>query len=236
MSEIVAAPTPTRPSRRDILFGGAMAATAGLAWARSPRTHLSALGSGKLEKVVPTTIGSWRYESASGIILPPPDDLARLLYDQQLSRSYVSDRDVPIMLVMAYGSSQGGMLQVHRPEICYPASGFRLTETATETLALRPGNLIPVRTFTATGDTRVEQVLYWTRIGDALPTGWTLQRLAIMRSNLAGYIPDGLLVRISTAVEDGPRATAALDRFARTMLAAMTPSGRRVVLGSGHAW
>ena len=221
-----------RPSRRDLLIGGVMAATAGIAYARDPRTKIASIKPDQLDKIVPLQLAPWRYESAAGIVLPPPDELARLLYDQQSSRSYSADNELPIM---AYGSSQGGALQVHRPEICYPAGGFRLTDTVVRQLPIGNGTTIPTRSFTATSDTRVEQVLYWTRIADVLPTSWTSQRIAIMRSNLAGYVPDGLLVRVSTIHEDPERARLSLDRFCRTMLAAIGPAGRRMLVGSHYA-
>lgn len=223
------------PSRRDLLIGGACLAVAGTTYARMPRRRLASIPTGRLEKLAPDVIGDWRFEMASGIVLPPPDDLARLLYDQQVTRAYVSEKHPPIMLVMAYGSSQGGMLQVHRPEICYPASGFRLSRTRTETLAIGGGREIPVRAFTATGDTRVEQVMYWTRIADDLPTSWTSQRIAIMESNLKGSVPDGLLVRLSTLVDQVAPARVALETFARAMLDTVGPLGRRQLLGSGVA-
>lgn len=222
-------------SRRDLLVGGVCLAAAGTAYARMPRHRLASIGKGQLEKLAPDKIGGWRYETASGVVLPPPDELARLLYDQQVARTYTSDTDLPMMLVMAYGSSQGGMLQVHRPEICYPASGFRLTGTMTQPLEVGGGHTIPIRSFTASSDIRTEQVIYWTRIGKALPTSWTGQRIAIMESNLAGYVPDGLLVRVSTVDTNAKAATAALERFVRAMLAEVGVAGRQQLIGAAAA-
>lgn len=220
------------PSRRDMLIGGALLATAVVTYARVPRERIAAIGPKQLDRLIPKQFAGWRFETTSGLVQPPPDALSALLYDQQLARVYVSDDAAPVMLSMAYGSSQGGMLQVHRPEICYPASGFHLTETRLHPV-VDPGHpTIPARSFTAASDTRIEQVLYWTRIADMMPTGWTIQRLDIMRSNIAGKIPDGLLVRFSTALEDSHLAFATLERFARELLVAVGPSGRHKLLGS----
>lgn len=230
-----AAQPSLRISRRDLLIGGACLAVAGGAYARMPRRRLASIPKDGLEKLAPDHIGDWRYETTSGIVLPPPDELARLLYDQQVTRAYTSDKAPPVMLVMAYGSSQGGMLQVHRPEICYPASGFRLSQTVTDTLPIGEGRGVAVRAFTATGDTRIEQVMYWTRIADALPTSWTSQRIAIMESNLKGSVPDGLLVRLSTVSDNVSTGRAILAEFARAMLATVGPAGRRQLLGASIA-
>lgn len=223
------------PSRRDLLIGGTMALAAGVAYAREPHTRLASIAPDELEKIVPLEIGPWRYETASGIVLPPPDALAKMLYDQQMARAYASDSQPGVMLVMAYGSGQNGALQVHRPEICYPASGFRLSDKRGGTMALGNGTSIPVRSFTAIGDVRTEQVLYWSRIADVLPTGWTAQRVAIMRNNLMGYIPDGLLVRVSVISPDREGSLAKLGDFCRAMLAASGAAGRRKLIGTRYA-
>ena len=223
------------PSRRDLLVGGGCLAAAGVAYARMPRRPTMLIGKDQLEKIVPLRIGGWSYETASGLVLPPPDQLARLLYDQQLTRSYSSPDQLPIMLLMAYGSSQGGMLQIHRPEICYPASGFRLSETQITDIPLPDGHRIPSRSFSASSDTRMEQVLYWTRIGDMIPTTWASQRLAVIRSNLNGAIPDGLLVRLSTVASDPAQAQQALKSFAATMLSEMPIATRRMLIGPNAA-
>jgi len=222
---------PATPSRRDMMFGGAMLAAAGVAFARMPRISSMSIGKGQLDKIVPLTIGNWRYVSASGLVLPPPDQLQQLLYDQQVARSYESGDSLPVMLLMAYGSSQSGMLQVHRPEICYPSGGFRLSKTEVIQLPLNDGAQFPVRIFTATGDTRIEHVIYWTRIGSMLPTSWTAQRIAVMRSNLEGLVPDGLLVRTSVITQNRDEALATMRRFIGQMLEATGKNGRRLLIG-----
>lgn len=219
------------PSRRDLLVGGATLAAAGVAYARMPRRALMSIGKDQLDKIVPLRVGDWTYETASGLVLPPPDQLARLLYDQQLTRTYSAPNALPVMLLMAYGSSQGGMLQIHRPEICYPASGFRLTETRVTSIPLEGGHAVASRSFTGRSDTRTEQVLYWTRIGNMLATSWSGQRVAVVRNNLAGWVPDGLLVRLSTVSDDADKSQETLKQFARTMLIGMPATKRRMLVG-----
>ncbi|WP_404711693.1 exosortase-associated protein EpsI, V-type [Sphingomonas sp. MMS24-J13] len=219
------------PSRRDMLFGGLAVATAATTYAGTPRTKLRMIGDGELDKIVPHQIGGWNEEAIGGLVLPPPDQLAQLLYNQQVARTYTADDALPIMLLMAYGSSQGGMLQIHRPEICYPASGFRLSGTREVSWEWAPGHHVPVRRFSAQSDTRVEHVMYWTRIGNDLPVSWAEQRIAVMRANLTGYIPDGLLVRLSAISEDPAQAEQSLERFASTMLASIGAKGRQQLLG-----
>jgi EpsI family protein len=219
------------PSRRDLLIGGTALAAAGVAFARTPRHPMMLIGKDQLEKIVPLKVDNWTYETTSGLVLPPPDQLARLLYDQQVARSYTSPDQLPVMLLLAYGSSQGGMLQIHRPEICYPASGFHLSETQVTSIPLAAKRDVAARSFIASGDTRVEQVLYWTRIGEMVPTSWTDQRLAVIRANLRGQIPDGLLVRLSTVSSDTAHAQETLKKFARAMLESMPLAQRHMLIG-----
>lgn len=228
---------PDRPAagvrRRDMLVGGLLAATGVTALAATPRRKDLAIGANELDKVIPLTIGPWRYQTASGLILPPADQLADDLYDQQLTRVYEPAAGAlvpPVMLLIAYGSSQSGMLQVHRPETCYPASGFRLTPTSPVDV-VADGKTVPAQYFSATRELRTERVLYWTRVGNAMPRTWSQQRLAVMSSNLRGRIPDGVLVRMSTLDGDDRTAGAALTRFADLMVGEAGRRGRRLLVG-----
>ena len=222
---------PLLPSRRQVLLGGALLATAGIAYARTPYRRLSVIGKSELESVIPLRIGEWAYETQSGLVLPPPDELAAQLYDQTITRVYSSSTSLPIMLLIAYGSSETGMLQVHRPETCYPASGYRLSESVETSVPLPGGRQVPSRFFSATGSDRIEQLLYWIRIGDQFPQRWIEQREAVFGQNLRGLIPDGLLVRISAVTTDRALAEATVKRFAATMIEAAGPQGKRLLLG-----
>lgn len=229
------APTGAASTRRDLLFGGLLAGAAALAWARTPRTPDRKIGRSELDKLIPLALGPWRFETASGLILPPPDELAKSLYDQELARTYVAPAEAllpPVMLMIAYGSTQSGMLQLHRPEVCYPASGFRLAPTVP--VDVRAGGRdIPAQYFTADRELRSEKVLYWTRIGDMIPRSWSEQRLAVVESNLEGLIPDGVLVRLSTMDGDAASAQRMLTRFADLLIGQAGARGRSLLVGDG---
>ena len=115
--------------RRDLLLGAPLLAAAAGAFALTPRNRLSLLGDKKLEDGIPLSIGPWRVTPSNAVILPEAEEgtLAARLYDQTVSRLYTSDTEVPVMLVVAYGSTQSDQLQLHRPETCYTAIGFEIT-------------------------------------------------------------------------------------------------------------
>ncbi|WP_375427122.1 exosortase-associated protein EpsI, V-type [uncultured Sphingomonas sp.] len=219
----------SRLSRRQMLIGGSflVAATAGLVL--KPRRAQNMLGSAKLEDLVPKQFGGWRFNTASGLVLPPADQLRDQIYSQLLTRVYVRDDRPPLMMLIAYSGSQDGTLQVHRPEVCYPASGYRLTQNEPHTVTLAPGIALPSRDILAETDVRRERLIYWTRQGSHFPTRWSEQRTAVIAENFAGIIPDGVLVRLSTS-GDGA-TTPVLDEFARDLYGAVGPRMRRVLLG-----
>jgi EpsI family protein len=124
---------------------------------------------------------------------------------------------------------QDGLLQLHRPEVCYPVGGYKLTDTQISDFTIMPGQSIPIRSFTADSDSRVEQVMYWTRVGDVMPTSWAEQRWAVVRANLAGAIPDGILVRVSAIDLDMKASMALLQDFAQSMAQAARPDVRKLL-------
>jgi len=218
--------------RRDILFGVPLIAAAGAAQALKPRNRLNFLGDKKLEDVVPLSFAGWEVIPSNAIVLPEVREgsLASELYDQQLGRLYVSDTRRPVMLVMAYGNTQSDLLQLHRPEACYSAVGFEISQSRRTDIPVATTSL-PARELLATSNDRIEPVLYWTRIGDFLPTSGNEQRLMKLRTEMQGYVADGILVRMSTVGEGTAEEFADLRIFAAEMLKASKPSGLAALVG-----
>ncbi|MBO9499952.1 MAG: EpsI family protein [Novosphingobium sp.] len=216
-------------SRREVLLGGALLATAGLAFARIPRTRRSYLGDRRMENEVPKQFDGWFFEASSGLVLPPSDQLRDTIYSQLLTRVYQRADGAHAMLLVAYSASQDGMIQVHRPEVCYPASGYRLVKNQRHEVQLSSQVDVPSRYIVAETDTRREQMIYWTRLGRYFPDRWMDQRVAVAEENLSGIIPDGVLVRISTLGSDN--ASGLLDAFAASLYRAVSPAMRQVLCG-----
>lgn len=218
-------------NRRRLLFGGLMLGTAAVTFARLPRTEVVALRLDDLDSAVPETAGAWRWADGDDIVVPPETaDRETAAYDKVLTRSYVNGA-ATIMLLIAYDSAQSGMLQIHRPEACYPASGYTLSGTADYSVPLAAGLSVPGQRLTATNGQRVEQILYWTRIGDDFPTSYDGQRASVAGQNLRGLIPDGALIRISTINRDAAAAQAALLGFAQQLFGGMDAEGRALMAG-----
>jgi len=175
-------------TRRKFALGLAFAGAAAVAAARRPSIHVDYLGKNKLDKVLPEEIGRWTFVSSSGLVVPPEDQLSRALYSQLLTRVYSAEDGSSVMLLVAQSGGQTGILQIHRPEICYNAGGYQLSPVTPHLVKL-PGHTIPTMSMSATNDTRTEQLAYWTRVGDHMPTSWRQQRLAVAMDNLKELVP-----------------------------------------------
>jgi EpsI family protein len=214
--------------RRKFLLGLAFCAAAGVAAWRQPRTKLDYLGSEKLEDLVPKSIGPWHFVSASGLVVPPEDEYQKSIYSQVLTRVYSDGKSPPIMLLIAQNGSQTGFLQVHRPENCYKASGYRISDLGPHPIRLGSSKVLMAQGMEASLDGPAEHVLFWTRVGDKLPTTLNQQKLAVAEQNLHGIIPDAILVRISVVDVDEQTAFAIIDQFTRALLESI-PAAKQAV-------
>jgi EpsI family protein len=228
MKPIVGSFTEPQIDRRKVLLGLLFCSTAGVAAWRRPTKHLDYLGRDKLDDVVPKTIGPWKFVAASGLVVPPNDQLSRALYSNLMTRVYSDGQSPPVMLLIAQSGSQTGVLQIHRPETCYTAGGYQIS--AVSPLSIQVGSrVVPANGIDATADGLTEHVIYWTRIGDRMPASWKQQRIATAEQNLRGILPDAILVRVSTVRNDAEGARATLQSFVRAMIDAV-PASRRSVL------
>ena len=185
-----------------------------------------------LESAVPKSFGEWTELPDQGVQVVNPQTKALIdkLYSQTLSRIYVNKQGYRIMLSLAYGDDQRGGLQAHRPEVCYPAQGFKLGKVDDGTLATSFGTIEVTRMTTSLGQ-REEPVTYWLTVGDQVIKNKFDKRLAEFRLGLTGQIPDGLLFRVSSIDKDASRAFAMQQRFAADMLGAVPLEIRRQLSG-----
>ncbi|MEP6501860.1 MAG: exosortase-associated protein EpsI, B-type [Betaproteobacteria bacterium] len=222
-------------TRRAAIAAILMAAAAAGGQAMVPTKRMALLrGPFKLADIVPSTFGSWQVDTRSvgGIVNPQTEALLSKLYSQLLDRVYVDGQGHRIMLSIAYGADQADDdVQLHYPEVCYPAQGFRVRGNRVEQVAVAQGDIKVRRLETQFGDARFEPVTYWTIIGDEQSlSGWD-RKLAEIRHGLRGEIVDGLLFRVSSIDRNSAQGFAAQDAFIKDIVAAMTPQARRQLAG-----
>lgn len=222
-------------TRRAAIAAVLMAAGAAAGQAMVPTKRLALLrGPFRLEDLVPSTFAGWQVDtrSASGIVNPQTEALLNKLYSQMLERVYLDADGHRIMLSIAYGADQADDdVQLHYPEVCYPAQGFRVTNNRTAVLALPEGDIRIRRLETQYGDSRFEPVTYWTIVGDRQSlSGWD-RKMSEIRHGLRGEIVDGLLFRVSSIDRDYEQGFRVQNGFIRDLVHALTPAARKQLVG-----
>ncbi|KQW42126.1 methanolan biosynthesis protein EpsI [Pelomonas sp. Root662] len=214
-----------------------MGAAAIAAWRLTPTQRMASLhGEMNLESMIPKQFGEWQVDLTvtGGVVNPQQEELLKQLYSQILSRTYINRVGQRVMLSIAYGNDQRDGLQLHYPEVCYPAQGFRLAANSKVELKLA-GATIPARRLeTVFGNQRYEPVTYWTVIGETAVLGGIDKKLAEMRYGFRDLIPDGLLFRVSSIDRDTNAAFALQDQFSNALLQAIPEGVRGRFAGVDH--
>ena len=206
-----------------LMCGAAIAAAAGAPTGKFGPIHLL--------KSVPEMFGGWStVQETVQFVNPQVTTGIERIYDEVLTRTYVNQNGDRIMLSMAWGDDQRGERQVHRPEICYPAQGFKVETISDETLPTPFGD-ISVRRLTTTLGPRHEPVTYWvTMAGDVVRNDFD-RRMVQVRLLRTNQIPDGLLFRVSSIDRDAAHAFKVQQQFVVDLVRAMSPDVRQRVSG-----
>jgi EpsI family protein len=185
-----------------------------------------------LATLIPRQFGDWRELDQSSRQIVNPQQTAELekLYSQTLSRAYINTNGAVIMLSIAYGADQSRDLQIHRPEVCYSAQGFQIL-TAEKTTLANASNPIPAMQLVAKQGPRNEPITYWVRIGEKIVRGNIEQGTVRLSYGLSGYIPDGVLFRVSSISTINKTAFNIQEAFIADMLQAVPPATKSYLLG-----
>ncbi len=180
-----------------------------------------------LKAMVPTAFGDWQEQpnTSAQIVDPQQKELLDKIYSETLTRTYVNAAGYRIMLSIAYGKNQSKALQLHKPEVCYPAQGFMLEAIQRGKLDLLGKPISATRLVTSLGQ-RHEPVTYWTVVGDRVTRGGIDKRLIEMQFAVHREIPDGMLVRVSSIDTGTENAYANQSQFANQMVQAIAPEYR----------
>lgn len=220
-----------------LLVGLFMLVAAIVATTLKPTTKIADAGpKPDLEALIPLAFGDWKVDTSVAPLVVNPQTAALIdkLYSETLERTYVNSRGERIMLSIAYGGDQSDSMQVHKPEVCYPAQGFQILKNADDVFQSADGS-IPVRRLVASQGQRVEPITYWTTVGDSVAVDGLSWKLRQLKYGLTGSIPDGLLFRVSSIRNDDAEAYRAQDEFTRALLTALTPAGKQRIIGRPDA-
>jgi EpsI family protein len=217
-----------------VMLGAAMAGTSALTGALTPTQKVAAVGKDfALDALIPQRFAGWRVDDSVAPLAPDPTqkELIAALYDQTLARTYVNAAGQRVMLSIAYGGDQSKQLQLHLPEVCYTAQGFDMTDNRAGRLPTHYGS-VPVKRLVARLRARNEPITYWITIGDRAVLSGLDQKYQRFLYGLAGKIPDGMLVRVSTIDADARAAYRVQDGFLNQLLDALSPQDRTRLLGA----
>ena len=220
--------------RTVVTLAGAMAAVAS-AHALAPTKHLAeALGPLDLQADVPRQFGRWVMDERTvvSVVNPQQEELLKQLYSQVLERVYVNKYDgYRIMLTIAYGGDQREGLAAHYPEACYAAQGFKIQSSVQDSISINQ-SLIPVtRLETSLANQRFEPITYWIMVGEVSSRGGVRKKLADLYYTSRGYIPDGLLFRVSSIDPASPNAFERQAEFIKEIVPALRMTSRRRLSG-----
>ena len=223
--------------RRDLLIGGACAAAGAAAYALKPRRRVSLQGEAKLDQIVPRRFADWTSRDVSDLVAPQtPDSLAAKLYGETVGRVYQqASTENEVMMLLAHGDTQNNELQLHRPEVCYPAFGFAISRSTAIRLPLPGGVHVPARRLVATAPGRQENIVYWSRLGEFLPSDGYEQRVDRLTTAMSGYVYDGLLARFSMLGSDPDAAFAVVEKLIDELIQAVPVQLRVSLIGTRFA-
>ncbi len=216
--------------RREAMLGAMLALGGAAALWVKPRARPEAVNDVVLDDLLGHAMPGWQMIQADDVILADVDALGVNQYDQLAIAQYRAEDQHGVTVVLAHGGAQSPSPQLHRPEFCYPASGFEILMQQEKSLEFG-GRTIPVGVLTAQRASRLETVLYWTRIGSSFPRGIWEQRVAVATGAFHAKSQDGLLARFSTDGTDQAAITR-LERFTSEFVTVQDAAQQRLLLGS----
>jgi EpsI family protein len=229
-------------NRVQIIFASiAIVLSAVLAQVLAPRELMArATAALDLQQVIPRQFGTWTLVPGLSPVTPAdpegyvqPDPYSARIYSQEVGRGYTDGRGNVVMLLVAYGPVQNYRLKAHRPEMCYTAAGFRISDKHGSAISYRDGaEPIKMTRLIAERETRFEPISYWMRVGNDIATGVVDRQIIRLKYGLRGVIPDGALVRISTVGLSQEASFKLQDQFIRDLLNAIPAKDRSFFTGT----
>ena len=224
-------------ARRELVLGGACMAAGAAAGALKIRKEVTLLGPKKIADVVPTAFGHWTSQDVGDpYAVNGPESLSSKLYNELVTRQYADGGPgAPILALFAYGRHQSDELQLHRPEVCYPAFGYEVVRN--EPLPLKIGGIatVPARRLAAQAEDRRDSIIYWSRMGELIPQDSRQQRMVRLKIAMRGILPDGLLCRFSMTGDTPQQNWRQMEAFIDSLVLAVAPDERKVLIGTERA-
>jgi EpsI family protein len=185
-----------------------------------------------LETLIPKQLEGWQLDSSIMPLQASPDqeEALKKIYSQILTRTYINSLSQRIMLSVVYGDGIDRQLDVHRPEYCYAAQGFQVSQYTDQIIQTLFGDL-SVRRMVATKGTRIEPISYWVKIGDKALSSTFERKLQKIKQGLTGRVGSGMLIRVSSIDNNKDLAYKEQEEFINAMLKGMPDAQRKQMIG-----
>ena len=180
----------------------------------------------QLEQQIPKAFGEWYEDLSITPILPNPQVQAKLdvLYSSTLARTYRNTAGQRVMLSIAYGSDQSSeATAVHRPEFCYSAQGFKVSNLGEAVANIGPRRLKVQRLLGELGQ-RHEAITYWITMDETATLPGLTRKYEQIRYGLSGQIPDGMLFRVSSIGASETQSFTLQNQFLNDLAGSMQPT------------
>lgn len=202
-------------------------------WMKPRKYWADAVGDPHYETLVPTRFGDWeRLPDAGGrVVSPTQEEYLLSLYSEIYAHSFVhKPTGRVLMLSIAYGRDQTNDSQIHTPEACYPAQGFRTEKREPHDVMTDFGAIRSVRMMTSMGAQRKEPLTFFIRVGDKVARGSKERNLQRLAMAVRGYRIDGMLLRVSEITRN-ESPFALQDQFINDLLRNVDAEGRKRFIG-----
>jgi EpsI family protein len=173
-----------------------------------------------LEMMLPKVIGEWQEQPnlSFAVINPEQKQMLETLYSDTLSRTYVNPEGYKIMLSIAYGKTQRDGMEMHKPDICYPAQGFEILNKGVVSFELRASEkMMKVNKMVTKNRDRMEPLIYWTLVGTQIFNSRLEKKYYEFTYAMRNKVADGMLVRVSSIDADTTHAFDMQSRFVKQM-------------------
>lgn len=180
----------------------------------------------QLDQQIPKTFGDWQEDQTMVPVLPNPQVQAKLdvLYSSTLARTYRNTGGQRVMLSIAYGSDQSSeATAVHRPEFCYSAQGFKISNLGESVTSIGFRQLNVQRLLAVMGQ-RHEVITYWITMDETATLPGLTRKYEQIRYGLKGQIPDGLLFRVSSIGASETESFTLQNQFLNDLAGSMQPT------------
>lgn len=186
----------------------------------------------KYNSIIPNEIGPWEIvkKQFATIVNPGEQKVINELYSETVERNYFSQEGGLIMLSLAYGPYQTDKIQVHKPEVCYPAQGLEVEDIySTEIDVL--GRAIPVTRMVANRGQKKEFVTYWIKSGDKVFNNDINRKIYSLKKRMLGQSVDGLLFRVSSIGLETHTEFQKQDFFIAELLDVLADEHKATIIG-----